>query len=272
MRVPTFGGKCRTHLDEERAAAPKPVAGIDPTHPWNKYVAKKQAELAPEPKEEPVIQAVEVKECAAPGCGIAKTLGRGLCAKHYYRVRSAVQAGKGSWDDKAFVTAALGGEFFAPKKEASPVPEKPKASKPAPKPRAPVRHRDVKPAKIAAPAMPVSRVNGAHDEDELPPDMAILLALAELNPDARVRVVRMAVRKWGGGMTSQPERSPAASKSRPRAGPTLERTCRLHSCLAVFQTTNGMKFFCSVRCRNRSLNEAYRARHGLGRTTNGTTP
>lgn len=210
LRAPSAFGKCRTHLDEERASRPpkprpaqptpaavEPIAeeikpGIDPDHSWNKWVEKKAEEGVV------AVAETETKTCGAQGC-FSDEFKRGFCSAHYQRVLRAVNKKHGSWDDATFVARALAGEFAggpkpAPKKEA-PVAEKPK--KPAAKPRKatppPVAHRDTKPDNGVTVVSSPAPVAG----EDLPADVSMMLQLAELEPVVRTRVLAWAQRRWG---------------------------------------------------------------------------
>lgn len=159
------------------------VVKVDPEHSWNKYVAKKVEEGV-------VAVAIETKTCDAPECDRPRNGGLGFCSTHYMRVKSAIEAGHGSRDDAAFVKRAAAGDFMqasGPRKASAPVAKKPKAKPPAAAPATNGVHRDVKPANIIAAA-----------GEDLPEDVKLLLAIAELEPEARGRVARWAYGQWGG--------------------------------------------------------------------------
>lgn len=180
LRAPSAFGKCRTHLEEERAArTPEP---------------KPERDVKPE-KEEPVAVAeVEKKACTIAGC-FGDHLAKGWCAAHYHRVRRAVEAKLGTWDDGAFVKRALAGEFKggsaltpAPKKkEAAPVakPKKPRSASITV-----TKDEGGGPARFEASV----RANGR--TAELPADVAVMLTLAELEPETRARVLTWAQSRW----------------------------------------------------------------------------
>lgn len=123
--------------------------------------------------------------CGFEGCKFPH-LAKGWCGTHYHRIKRAVGAGKGSWDDAPFVTRAAAGEFMGVV-----APKEAKAEKPAraAKKRAPTRAAHEKrttPAVKASPP-PISDDLGSLCE-ELKEKVA---ARAALDSDIRELVERL---------------------------------------------------------------------------------
>jgi hypothetical protein len=230
-RVPGPSGLCRTHAPQ-----------IDAEHPWNKYVAQKTQE--PQPREAVVVEVVAEKKEPI----VAKAPEQFRCGIGGCDYTSDRAASMGAHKFRAHATRASGGAAPKAAKAPSTATSSRRTSSPA------------APKKAPAPKLTV-RVEQLRDvKDALPPEVSMLLAIAELGVDARARLVTWAWDRWGtesngGGQTM----NHAPRHELPES--EVHGACALCQAPVVKRNATGRPLkYCSPRCRTRAADRARRAR------------
>lgn len=146
--------------DEPKAVATKPEEpkAIDPAHPWNKYVEKKTEKW----REEVVVAKAELTErtCALESCGQAFTPGR---------------------RNQRFHSKECNRAFFDGQKKGAPRPRRATVTT--------TKHENGTTTTEAV-------VQAGGKKVALPPEVGVLIAIAELEPAARKWVLGWAAARW----------------------------------------------------------------------------
>lgn len=230
-------------------------------------------------------------DCKVADCQLSVSF-KGFCRPHYELARIAVEEKRASWDDAESLARALsepvkkeervaetaiadknGVEVVAKKRETLKCGECGFTTDwgPAIASHAKARHGSAKsvskerparkpPLRVSARALAKAVQVAAGQELEvrvgaaLPGDVGMLLALAELEPGARTRVLGWANARWPSA-----NRGGAMIVPQPEPG-RLSRICGLTTCRRPFTTDREGQVYCQRRCRERAADRARRVR------------